>query len=169
MWSPPVDGIVLLLDRKMITSICCSHSVYIYLLSKFDQLKTDWNLILTNLSKVWQRRISIRKNLKRNSILFLFFSNLKASFRLAIEGFEDVAQTKIFLPSHDLQILTQALTATPSYTRRHLKPSLFPTADNLYFTLNGKPLEDRAPDHRFQRFRCSWLWFSHAGSEAMVA
>ncbi|XP_030523676.1 replication termination factor 2 [Rhodamnia argentea] len=56
---------------------------------------------------------------------------------------------QIFLQSHDLHIPTRALTLTPtpSYTLRHLKRSLFPAADSpdLYFTLNGKPLQDSTP------------------------
>lgn len=57
---------------------------------------------------------------------------------------------QILLQSRDLQIPTRTLTLTPtpSYTLRHLKRSLFPAATDspdLYFTLNGKPLQDSTP------------------------
>lgn len=62
---------------------------------------------------------------------------------------ESVKPLQIFLQSHELHIPTRTLTLTPtpSCTLRHLKRSLFPTADSsgLYFTLNGKPLEDSTP------------------------
>ncbi|KAK3437953.1 hypothetical protein EUGRSUZ_C02595 [Eucalyptus grandis] len=57
---------------------------------------------------------------------------------------------QIFLQSHDLRIPTRTLTLSPapSDTLRHLKRSLFPAADSppdLYFTLDGKALDDSTP------------------------
>ncbi|KAM1155013.1 hypothetical protein TB2_025499 [Malus domestica] len=55
---------------------------------------------------------------------------------------------QIFLQSPDLQIPTQTLTLSPiqTPTLRHLKLSIFSHAlPSLYFTLNGKPLNDSIP------------------------
>ncbi|PQM42052.1 protein RTF2 homolog [Prunus yedoensis var. nudiflora] len=55
---------------------------------------------------------------------------------------------QIFLQSPDLQIPTQTITLAPTQTPtlRHLKLSIFShTLPSLYFTLNGKPLNDSTP------------------------